>query len=70
MVLEIATELWVVRERVFILEAVLARQGVTLADAVESYVPTESEKAALARMRDEATANIFRTLGREHRTVV
>jgi hypothetical protein len=69
MVLELAAELWVVRERVFVLETVLTQQGVTAADAVEAYVPTEDEKAVLAKMRAEATANIFRTLNREHKTV-
>jgi hypothetical protein len=69
MVLELAAELWVVRERVFILEAVLMQQGVAAADAIETYVPTADEKAVLAKMRAEATANIFRTLNREHKPV-
>ncbi len=69
MVLELAAELWVVRERVFILEAVLKKQGVAAADAVETYVPTDAEKAVLAKMCAEATANIFRTLNREHKAV-
>jgi len=69
MVLELAAELWVVRERVFLLEAVLTQQGVAAADAIESYLPTDAEKAVLAKMRAEATANIFRTLNREHKAV-
>ncbi len=69
MVLELAAELWVVRERVFLLEAVLTQQGVAAADAIESYVPTDAEKAVLVKMRAEATANIFRTLNREHKPV-
>jgi len=69
MVLELAAEQWVVRERVFILEAVLKQKGVDVSDAIESYAPGAEEAAALAKMRDEATANIFRTLNREHRPV-
>jgi hypothetical protein len=69
MVLEIAAELWVVRERVFILEAVLKQQGIDVTDAIESYAPNAEEAAALAKMRDQATANMFRTLNREHRPV-
>jgi len=69
MILELAAELSVVRERVFILEAVLERQGVTAADAIETYTPSAEESAALAQLRDDATANIFRTLNREHRPV-
>jgi len=69
MVLELAAEQWVVRERVFILEAVLKQKGVDVSDAIENYAPGAEEAAVLAKMRDEATANIFRTLNREHRTV-
>jgi hypothetical protein len=69
MILELAAEISVVRERVFILEAVLNQRGLAAADAIESYTPTAEESAALAKLRDDATANIFRTLNREHRPV-
>jgi hypothetical protein len=69
MILELATEISVTRERVFILEAVLKQQGLAVSDAIEAYVPTAEENAALAKLRAEATANIFRTLNREHQSV-
>jgi hypothetical protein len=69
MILELAAEISVVRERAFILEAVLKQSGIAAADAIEAYVPTDAEVAALSKLRDDATANIFRTLNREHRPI-
>jgi hypothetical protein len=59
MVLELAADLWVVRERVFILEAVLSKHG--------TYVPTQEEQSTLAKMRADMTAQMFRSLNRDHR---
>ncbi len=68
-VLELAAELWVVRERVFMVEAVLQAQGVAVSDAIEAFTPTPEQQATLARMRAEMTAQMFRSLNREHRPV-
>jgi hypothetical protein len=69
MVLELATELWVVRERVFVIEAVAAQKGLPLKDAVEAYKPSEAERAELARMRGAMMNQLFRTLNQDHRPV-
>lgn len=69
MVLELAAELWVVKERLFVVEAVLTRQGIAVHEAVERYVPGEQERESLAKMRAEMTEQMFRTLRREHRKV-
>jgi hypothetical protein len=69
MVLELAAELWVVRERVFVVEAVLQDQGIEVTQAVEAFVPTAEQNATLATMRAELTAQMFRSLNREHRPV-
>jgi hypothetical protein len=69
MVLELATELWVVRERVFVIEAVAAQKGLPLKDAVEAYKPSESERAELERMRGTMMNQLFRTLNQDHRPV-
>ena len=69
MVLEIAAELWVVRERVFVVEAVLQNQGIAVSEMVEAFVPTADQQATLARMRADMTAQMFRSLNREHRPV-
>jgi hypothetical protein len=65
MVLELATELWVVRERLYALEAVADQRG--LRAAIESYRPNEQEQAELAAMRARMLSELFRTLGRDHR---
>jgi hypothetical protein len=69
MMLELAAELWVVKERVFVLESVLGQQGIAARDAVEAYVPTPEEQQTLAAMRATMTAQLFRTLARDHRPV-
>ena len=68
-VLELAAELWVVRERVFVMEAVLHNQGVAVSEAIEAFVPTAEQAARLAAMRADLTAQMFRSLNREHRPV-
>ncbi len=69
MVLELAAELWVVRERVFVLESVLGQHGIAAREAIEAYVPTADEQQTLAAMRATITAQMFRTLARDHRPV-
>ncbi len=69
MVLEIAAELWVVRERLFVVEAVLQSQGIAVPEMVEAFVPSAEQQATLARMRADMTAQMFRSLYREHRPV-
>jgi hypothetical protein len=68
-VLELAADLWVVRERAFVLESVLQQQGIGARAAVESYRPTAEVRAELDAMRAEMTARMFRTLNRDHRPV-
>jgi hypothetical protein len=68
-VLELAAELWVVRERVFVVEAVLQGQGIAVTEAIEAFTPTAEQQATLARMRADMTAQMFRSLNREHRPV-
>jgi hypothetical protein len=69
MVLELATELWVLRERVFVIEAVAAEHGLPLKTAVESYALSEAQRAELAGMRSEMMNQLFRTLNQDHRPV-
>jgi len=69
MVLELATELWVLRERVFVIEAVAAEHGLPLKSAVESYTLSEAQRAELAGMRAEMMSQLFRTLNQDHRPV-
>lgn len=67
MVLELAAEHWVLRERVFAMERAAARLGLELAAAVESYEFTEAEKETLGAMRKTLIDNLMRTVNRPHR---
>ncbi len=69
MVLELATELWVLCERVFVIESVAAEHGLPLKTAVESYALSEAQRAELAGMRAEIMNQLFRTLNQDHRQV-
>ena len=68
-VLELASELWVVRERLYVLEAVAADQGLALRHAIESWKPSPEQQSELADMRRRMLEEMFRTLGQEHRPV-
>lgn len=67
MVLELATELWTVRERLYVLEAAATTHGLPLRDYVENHVLMAQEQSELASMRTRMLNEIFRTLGRDHR---
>jgi hypothetical protein len=69
MVLELATELWVLRERVFVIEAVAADHGLPLKAGVEAYNLSAEQRAELARMRSAMMDQLFRTLNQDHRPV-
>ena len=65
--LELAAELWTVRERLYVLECVMAEEGIPLRDKIEAYELNETERSELAETRTRMLNEIFRTLGREHR---
>lgn len=68
-VLELASELWVVRERLYALEAVAGDQGLALRQAIEAWKPSAEQRTELADMRRRMLEEMFRTLGKEHRPV-
>jgi hypothetical protein len=61
MVLELAAELWVVRERVYRLEAA----GATLKNLVETLELSPEQSAELALMRETFLRALFRSLNRQ-----
>lgn len=67
MVLEVAAEQWVLRERVFVIERAMEKLGLSLSAAVEDYRLSEAEQATLAAMRKTMIDNLMRTVSREHR---
>lgn len=66
MVLELATELWTTRERLYVLEQEAERLGLPLRTAVEAHRITPAEQTELAAMRRRMLDNILRTVGRGH----
>ncbi len=64
MVLELAAELWVVRERLYRAEAVAELKAPGFAELVETTPLTDAQDAELARMRETFTRGLFRSLGR------
>ncbi len=64
MVLELAAELWVVRERVYRLEAAAGSKGLDLTTLVESLELTSAQAAQLADLRERFTRGLFRSLNR------
>lgn len=67
MVLELAAEVWAVRERLYIIEKEASRLGLPLSSAVEGHALSPEEQAELAEMRRLMLANLLRTVGRRHR---
>lgn len=67
MVLELAAEQWVMRERLYVLERAAGRLGIALRGAIEDYRLDETERAELAQMRKTMIENLMRTVNREHR---
>jgi hypothetical protein len=65
MVLELAAELWVVRERVYRLEAAAGSKGLDLTTLVETLDLSAAQTTELADMRERFTRGLFRSLNRE-----
>jgi hypothetical protein len=67
MVLELAAEHWVLRERLFAIEHAADKLGWNLSAAVESYEFSDAEQATLGAMRKTMIDNLMRSVNREHR---
>lgn len=64
MVVELAAQIWVDRERLFAIEALLGERGVVTRQAIEEYRPGEAQQAALKAERDRFVADVFKELRR------
>ena len=62
MMLEMMAELWVVKERLYTLEQVLAEAGIAAKDQIESCELGEDEVAELEATRRKFIATILRSL--------
>jgi hypothetical protein len=62
LVLQLATDLHVTRQRLRATEALLVRAGVVTDGAVDGFVPSPGEKEVLDRDRDELLRRLIRIL--------
>lgn len=62
MVLELAGDVSALRERQYILEQVLAVNGIAAGEAIEAWVPTEADREALAAARRTMLNGLLRNL--------
>ena len=65
MMMELMTEVWVTKERVFTLEKVLATHGLNVTDEIESCEFNEDENSSLAQARQRFVSTIMRSLEAE-----
>jgi hypothetical protein len=63
--LELGAELWVQRERLRVVEKLLAQHGVVTAAAIEQYAPSDSEIASAKLERDAFVARVYGAFARQ-----
>jgi hypothetical protein len=62
MVVELAAQVWVERERRIVLEAALADRGLVSRDQLEKYAPDATLAAALKAERNKFVDDVFKSL--------
>jgi len=62
MVLTLASEVWLLRERFAVIETLAGKHGVPIDREVEDYEFTEAQAERLAKLRNEFIGNLFRIL--------
>jgi hypothetical protein len=65
MMIELTAEVWVLRNRLQILEKVAAEQGLELSSRIEAYTPSAAEAEQFAAERQQMIANVLRSLEAE-----
>ncbi|MFM8517836.1 MAG: hypothetical protein ACKODA_08170 [Nevskiaceae bacterium] len=63
--MELGAELWVQRERMRIIEKILAEKGVVTAELIEQYTPSAEEAATVHAERDAFVQRLFGAFARE-----
>jgi hypothetical protein len=59
MVTALLSELWIVRDRMAVLEELLAEHEVLKADEIDRYVPSQDVSNRIERLRDRMVANVI-----------
>jgi len=63
--MELGAELWVQRERMRVIERLLAERGVVTAEAIEQYVMSAEEAAQVQAERDAFAKRLYAAFTRE-----
>lgn len=63
-VVNLGAELWATRRRQMVVESLLAKNKLVSAHSIESYQPSEAERAAWAAERDDTIERIYSVLQR------
>ena len=66
MMLELMSEVWVVRERLYALEKVAADAGLDLTGKIAAWQPDEQEAAELDEQRQKFIQSVLRSLEANH----
>jgi hypothetical protein len=61
---ELAAEVWTTRDRLIVLETVLAEKGIDAAALVEAHVPSDAQKAERKAARDAFIGQVFASFSR------
>jgi hypothetical protein len=61
-VLSLTQEIWVLTDRLYVLERVLLAKGVTVSEEIDRYAPSEAETAELMEMRKRLLDGVLRSL--------
>lgn len=64
-VLAVARELWTLADRQMVLEEVLRRKGVDIADDIDRFQPDDAFQARLDKRRDEIIAAVSKAFSGE-----
>ncbi len=62
MVVELAAQVWVDRERLLVVEQLLAERGVVTREAIEHYQPSPEVAAAWKARRNQFVEDVFKPL--------
>lgn len=62
--LELGAELWVQRERMRVVETLLAQKGVVTPELIEQYLPSDEEAARARAERDAFVSRVYGVFAR------
>jgi septation ring formation regulator EzrA len=66
MMLELMSEVWVMRERMYALEKVVEEAGLPVAEKLEAWQPNEAEAKELDEQRNRMIKSVLRSLEANH----